>query len=581
MKLANLCIENYRSIIGPRDIPLRDYTVLIGANNEGKSNVLHALALGMNALTSQIPHLGRPLVGRRRNRGSFRNDNIPRYRWELPQYDWDADFPIGKQSRSAGRGVTRLTLDFVLNTNEIAAFKQAIGVQLNGDLQIEVTLGRRILPAVRVLKRGPAGKILNDKIRGVMKFVNGRVRFQYIPAIRTAGAAMGVIESLVAQGLWSLRGDPDYDEALETMHNIRKPVLSELAGVIDKTVKHFVPRVKEVTLEITQHSLVDTLMGDVAISIDDGRYTRLERKGDGIKSLVALALLRHISEAKAPRTSTIFAIEEPEAHLHPAAIREIQRVIESLCDRHQVVLTTHSPQFVSHKHLESTIIVREDGLTVGPSKLQVRRSLGVQLSDNLHSAEVVLLVEGTTDEIALRSIISERSELLRKAFASDTVSIYALGGASKLGSMASMYLNTSCMVQCFLDDDNDGNCAIKLAKKKHGLRAADMNTCAVRELDEAELEDLYDIRLYGPEFEKKFGIDPRIRPPGFRRHKWSDRMCELCRLSGVEWEEMKQDAKYWLAMFATRQPDRIIRNEAVQPLIHFIKAAERKLGGKQ
>ncbi|MGR3713740.1 MAG: AAA family ATPase [Shimia sp.] len=43
-------VENYRSITTARKIPLSDYSLLVGANNEGKSNILHALTLGMDAL---------------------------------------------------------------------------------------------------------------------------------------------------------------------------------------------------------------------------------------------------------------------------------------------------------------------------------------------------------------------------------------------------------------------------------------------------------------------------------------------------------------------------------------------------
>ncbi len=42
MKLRRLRIHNFRSIIDA-DIEMHDYTMIVGANNAGKSNVLVAL----------------------------------------------------------------------------------------------------------------------------------------------------------------------------------------------------------------------------------------------------------------------------------------------------------------------------------------------------------------------------------------------------------------------------------------------------------------------------------------------------------------------------------------------------------
>ena len=45
-------------------------------------------------------------------------------------------------------------------------------------------------------------------------------------------------------------------------------------------------------------------------------------------------------------TSTIFAFEEPETHLHPSAQLEMFNTIKSLSTKYQVLMTTHSPYIV-------------------------------------------------------------------------------------------------------------------------------------------------------------------------------------------------------------------------------------------
>ncbi|WP_435639669.1 AAA family ATPase [Carnimonas bestiolae] len=61
--------------------------------------------------------------------------------------------------------------------------------------------------------------------------------------------------------------------------------------------------------------------------IDDGFPTSIESKGDGIKSLAALGLLKNKAISA---SASIVAIEEPESHLHPGAIHQIKEIIDAL-----------------------------------------------------------------------------------------------------------------------------------------------------------------------------------------------------------------------------------------------------------
>ena len=129
----------------------------------------------------------------------------------------------------------------------------------------------------------------------------------------------------------------------------------------------------------------------------------LERKGDGIKSLVALALMRRAS-TYAGANATIVAIEEPEAHLHPQAIHELREVLVGLSKDSQVILTSHSPLFVNPGNIASTIVVQGNRAAPAKNIAEVRAVLGVRLSDNLESARLVAITEGSDDGIVLKAI---------------------------------------------------------------------------------------------------------------------------------------------------------------------------------
>ena len=50
MKVVSFTVKNYRSIVEAHKIVLNDYNVLLGKNNEGKSNILRALSVCMNCI---------------------------------------------------------------------------------------------------------------------------------------------------------------------------------------------------------------------------------------------------------------------------------------------------------------------------------------------------------------------------------------------------------------------------------------------------------------------------------------------------------------------------------------------------
>lgn len=62
MRLDSFSVENYRSITQARRISLTENTVLVGPNNEGKSNILRALSAAMYALVRH-PYGGTRAVG--------------------------------------------------------------------------------------------------------------------------------------------------------------------------------------------------------------------------------------------------------------------------------------------------------------------------------------------------------------------------------------------------------------------------------------------------------------------------------------------------------------------------------------
>ena len=86
----------------------------------------------------------------------------------------------------------------------------------------------------------------------------------------------------------------------------------------------------------------------------------LKRQGQGIQSLSVIFLFQAfvdhlLKELYEPGSEPVLALEEPETHLHPQAIRTLWDHTESFPG--QKIITTHSPYFVQHVPLRDLRLV--------------------------------------------------------------------------------------------------------------------------------------------------------------------------------------------------------------------------------
>lgn len=571
MKLISFSVSNFRSIVAAKKVPLSNYSILVGANNEGKSNILNALAIAMGVLVEFKRNLRRDSLGR--------IVEVPMsFIMRKVDYEWRRDFPVSKQNSSSNTKQTEITLEFQLDEGERSEFFAKIGSQIDGRLPIVLTFSENAFK-VSIVKPGRGSATLNKKSARIAEFISERINFEYIPAIRTSESASEVVAGLISDELSKLERNPDYSKALETIERLQQPILDELAASVQHTVSNFLPSVRKVEFSIRRIERTRAFSRSTSIEIDDGNVTLLERKGDGVKSLVALALMRHASEKASTSESTIVAIEEPEAHLHPKAIHELRSVIEGLSQKNQVVLTSHSPLFVDPSKLESTIIVNKNKAGCARNIGEVRDVLGVRLSDNLQSARLVALLEGEDDQIVIPTLVSAINPKIKKAISSGDIVFDNLSGAGNLLYKIRLYKSSACLVQCLLDNDKSGIEAARKACDDGAIREADYNLLFAAGLHESEMEDIFNPKLYKDDFISEFGVDPTTKPNGTEGKKWSDAMGVRFKLAGKSWSnETKTKAKVWLANHAKVAGQAILIESRSEPLKAFTETICRKLG---
>ncbi len=154
----------------------------------------------------------------------------------------------------------------------------------------------------------------------------------------------------------------------------------------------------------------------------------LAEVGAGI--LEMLLVLTHIVDQQ----DRIFAIDEPEAHLHPHSQRLLANELVRSSVKNQILLITHSPHFVNFKDLHSIMLVRQhagrssvvrlpSGYLSKDEEARASRIIWSEDKEFLFSRRV-LLVEGETEYSAM-PILARK---LGKGFDENGVTVISVGG---------------------------------------------------------------------------------------------------------------------------------------------------------
>lgn len=562
MKISTIQIKDYRSILDA-ELTLGNMTILLGKNNEGKSNLLMAINVAVSTLQFYAE-----IKKKRMRYDRMRNSE---------HYFWDNDYPTSKRKGDKRNKKTTFILEFNLDEREIEDFKKNIGHQLNGTLPIKITFESDNSYDIKVVKQGKGSRPLNEKSQKVARYIAEHIEFNYIPAVRTIEHTMEIINEQITERLQEERKDKEYQEALKIINDKENKTFSSLSDEIKNTLIEFLPNINTVSLTSEDLGMMIRRRQEYVFMIDDGENTNLKNKGDGVKSLVAMSLLKN--KKYIPNTASVIAIEEPESHLHPSAIDALRKSILALSEQSQVIITTHNPQFVNRNAIESNIIV-ENGTAVKASNIrQIREVLGVKLSDNLYGAKLLLYVEGITDRIVLNALLKYKSTKLAEAIKNNELVIQPMSGADHI----EMHLTTAKAMLAdffvFLDNDQAGKNAINSATKKSILQHTEYMLTTYDDMTkESEMEDMIDVDLYRNEINKMFSIDLTIGKFKARNKKWADRIKDIFNNEGkLINDDVLNEIKLKVAQLVAANAEKALRSEGEVFISKLIVELEKKL----
>jgi len=137
----------------------------------------------------------------------------------------------------------------------------------------------------------------------------------------------------------------------------------------------------------------------------------LDRHGQGTQSVTAILLFKAyinilLKEISSDSAEAILALEEPEAHLHPQAIRALQKSIKEMnC---QKIITTHSPYFIQNVDIRNVRYLRKNDGQTNVSRIKDHISFKVEnISEGLKKIAQKFNKAISIDETNKRVIILE------------------------------------------------------------------------------------------------------------------------------------------------------------------------------
>ena len=411
MHLSRIQIGNFRNF-HDLDVKLGRASVVVGENNVGKSNLLFALRLILDPRLSDSSRMLR-----------------------------EEDFWAGLHEPVKNREIIEVAIEFQDFQKEKSVFAVLQPYCIPGPVADTARLTYRFRPKSSLQqKQGLAIEDYEFVVFGGVEEKN-RVDFdtrRWIP-IEVLQALRDAETDLAAWRNSPLR-------PLVERLSLPETTLEAVAAEIDKATSQLLADVNVQQLTQDIQTRLSQMVGKL-LRIEPSlgftatvpeRLTRsLRMFGDGpaqrsvgelslgvdnVLYLMLLAIELERKESTAERATTILAIEEPEAHLHPHLQRLVFR--DFLRRESPVLLTTHSPHIASVAPLQSIVLLRnnQDGQgSTGRSTLEAglldREVDDLQRYMDATRAEVlfargVILVEGAAELFLVPAVAEDMGTTL-------------------------------------------------------------------------------------------------------------------------------------------------------------------------
>lgn len=243
-----------------------------------------------------------------------------------------------------------------LTPGETSAFGSA--VRQDGKFWVSIRCSRSGEISYRASRDATA-----EASRSLYTEVLNRFQFILVPSVRVGGAQAGGDEQALERLLDTLEAvlirsgtarsttlQQDFKNKLQPIEALVQDVLDHSANAIsselpfqEQTLTFKLPSARFALRGMLESTLIESA-ADASVPIAD--------RGTGFQSALVLGILRYVAEQESQSEANLmFAVEEPEAFLHPQTQRAMAKILESISSDAQVLITTHSSVVVDTFHV--------------------------------------------------------------------------------------------------------------------------------------------------------------------------------------------------------------------------------------
>jgi putative ATP-dependent endonuclease of the OLD family len=465
MKLKKLEIDGFRCLVNFKISFEDDLTVIVGENDSGKTSLIECLKVitqnkkieeddfYYEADTISLKIEVNDFVFERkykRNNGLVEEESFVAKPTQIY-----LDGVKSKIKNSSFDSSVEENIDFIKNTAKV------FGIPVRSNSNIEI-LRENILTKISTNNKGQELIIQNAKFPDFNNIQLSGRQFEDISSFFK--------EVFLKEKQASIWREKINNETGSTIEDFVKERISSYSSEITKMISEkgilakiqlFLSNLSEIKIEPLYESKDLNINAKVKF-LEGGKEINIEKKGDGTKRRITMALLEFKKEESLSSNdeNTIYLLDEPDTHLHVKAQLELLNIMETFTkDGHQVICTTHSP-FIINALNPKQIRLLENRNSQSKIKYlkneadtsnKILKSLGVE-NTYLFFAKHIILVEGATEEAFIPAYYQRAT---RKPITSALVKIINVEGINNIPGFSKAILELHNPENIHLLFDND------------------------------------------------------------------------------------------------------------------------------
>ena len=394
MRIKDLKISGFTSLVEIELTNLPNLIVLIGKNSAGKSNLLNALSLLFQRFSTELDEDLGPIDNYHHLFPAHDTQSVERIRFQatlsLTAREWAYLLETRDQE---GRKFVEDHLYIAKGLTVIDENLHWATTDVSLDAGVIVMDGEPLSEYPAINLHDLKGELLESDVdeidfHGFMERLDQLLEVGF-SVIRTSNSARGwddpfnerpsIIPSDHITSLWQL----------SQSKGAQRQYWTKIAKLYDKLSPN---QQRPAGVDSSVH------LEEEALSVPIGM------SGEGSQAL--LHLVGQLIDGP-----NVMAIEEPETHLHPGLVKQVGRVLAEIAESgKQLFICTHSPYLLSPASLDNFFVVKNEGnattITSMKGKTSYKEALlhvGVRPSDIMF-CDAILLVEGLSEDIFFNAL---------------------------------------------------------------------------------------------------------------------------------------------------------------------------------